>query len=226
MRFDYTYLLFMLPAVILAAWAQFNVKRTFDKYSQTAMGSTLTGADAARKILDANGLQNIAVEQIEGDLNDHYDPKAGVIRLSTPVYAQNSVAAIGVAAHEAGHAVQYAKGYAPIKMRNGILPFAQLGSSISYPIILVGLIMQNGIYVNIGIILFSAVALFQLVTLPVEYNASARAVEALADGGYTSTDEELGVKKVLNAAALTYVAALLTTILMLLRFVLLSRRRD
>ena len=227
MYIDPYYFILVLPAMVLALWAQARVKTTFNKYSRVSTASGLTGAEAARRILNANGLGNVAVEHISGDLTDHYDPKANVIRLSDKVYNTASVAAVGVAAHEAGHAVQYATGYFPIKIRSAIIPITQIGSNLSMPLIILGLLFSSGNLITIGLVLFSTVALFQLVTLPVEFNASARAVATLSSSGYVSGEEERGVKSVLTAAALTYVAALFVALANLLRLVLLfGNRRD
>lgn len=227
MYIDPYYFILVLPAMVLALWAQARVKTTFNKYSRVSTASGLTGAEAARRILNANGLGNVAVEHISGDLTDHYDPKANVIRLSDKVYNTASVAAVGVAAHEAGHAVQYATGYFPIKIRSAIIPITQIGSNLSMPLIILGLLFSSGNLITIGLVLFSTVALFQLVTLPVEFNASARAVAMLSSSGYVSGEEERGVKSVLTAAALTYVAALFVALANLLRLILLfGNRRD
>lgn len=227
MYIDPYYFILVLPAMVLALWAQARVKTTFNKYSRVSTASGLTGAEAARRILNANGLGNVAVEHVSGDLTDHYDPKANVIRLSDKVYNTASVAAVGVAAHEAGHAVQYATGYFPIKIRSAIIPITQIGSNLSMPLIILGLLFSSGNLITIGLVLFSTVALFQLVTLPVEFNASARAVATLSSSGYVSGEEERGVKSVLTAAALTYVAALFVALANLLRLVLLfGNRRD
>ena len=225
---DRYYIMLVIPAMLLALWAQLRVKSTFSKYSRVRTGGGLTGAEAARSILDSNGLQNVGIERIAGELTDHYDPKTNVIRLSDNVYNSATVAAVGVAAHEAGHAVQYAVGYFPIKVRSAIIPITQIGSNLSMPLIILGFILSMEPLVNIGLVLFATVALFQLVTLPVEFNASARAVATLSNGGYVSGEEERGVKSVLTAAALTYVAALFVALANLLRMVLLfgSRRDD
>ena len=182
--------------------------------------------EVVRQILDKNGLSHVRIERIAGELTDHFDPRAQVIRLSDSVYGDSSVASIGVAAHEAGHAVQHATGYVPIRLRNAVLPVANFGSRLSVPLILLGLILSMQSLVEIGILLFSFVLLFQLITLPVEFNASRRAIRTLDEGGILAGAELTGAKKVLGAAAMTYVAAALTTAMQLLRLVLLSRRRD
>ncbi len=225
--FDSTYLMLALPAFIFAIWAQFSVNSTFKKFSKERMYSGMTGAQAARAILDGHGLHNVRVEHIPGKLSDHFDPRDNVIRLSDAVYGESSVAAVGVAAHEAGHAIQHADSYAPIRIREAIIPVTQIGSTLSMPLVFLGLIFPSfESLITVGIILFSFVTFFQLVTLPVEFNASSRAVKILADGNYVNDEEKRGVKKVLGAAAMTYVAALATSLVSLLRLVLLARRND
>lgn len=224
---DMTYVIFVLPALLLAMWAQTKVSTTFNRYSKVTTQNGLTGHDAARKILDANGLHSVRIERVAGNLTDHYDPKANVIRLSDSVYGQNSVGAVGVAAHEAGHAVQHSEGYTPIKIRNSIIPAANIGSYLAFPLALLGILFTSDFLINAGIILFSAVVLFQLVTLPVEFNASNRAVTVLGGDGMLSNQEVRGVKKVLSAAAMTYVAAAATAVMNLVRLlVLTNRNRD
>ena len=225
MIFDPMYLLFMLPGLLLSIWAQFKVKSSFKKYSKVNSERRLTGREAARMILDQNGMRDVEVEKIAGNLTDHYDPRQNVIRLSDPVYDSASIAAVGIAAHEAGHAVQHKTGYAFIKLRMSIIPICNLGSSLAPWLIILGLWMQILELYWAGIIAFSLVALFQLVTLPVEFNASKRAVLILESNGTLSANELHGTKKVLSAAALTYVAALLTSLLQILYFVLRARRR-
>lgn len=225
--FDSYYFILVVPALILAMWAQTKVKTTFNKYSKVPTVGRMTGYESARRILDANGLRHVQIEHISGELTDHFDPTKNVIRLSDKVYSSATVAAVGVAAHEAGHAVQYATNYAPIKLRAAVIPITQFGSSLSMPLILVGFLMGADFLVNFGLILFATVALFQLITLPVEFNASSRAVKALSMGGSISDEELNGVKNVLGAAALTYVAALVVSLANLLRLVMLyGRRRD
>ena len=224
MYLDMTYVYFVLPALLLAMWAQIRVTTTFNRYSKVATGRGLTGFEAARKILDANGLHSVKIEHVGGNLTDHYDPKANVIRLSDNVYGSNSVGAVGVAAHEAGHAVQHSEGYVPIKVRNSVVPAANIGSNLAFPLALLGILMANDLLINAGIILFSAVVLFQLVTLPVEFNASKRAVAVLGGDAMLSRQEVHGVKKVLSAAAMTYVAAAATAIMNLVRLVVLANR--
>ena len=226
--FDITYIIFVLPAIILSLWASANVNSTFNKYKKFANSRGLTGADVARKILDMNGLYNVKVERIAGNLTDHFDPKAIVIRLSDATHSSNSVAAIGVAAHEAGHAVQYATGYTPIKFRNAIVPVTQISSYLAWPLVLIGLVLNSPALAEFGIILFSCVVLFQIVTLPVEFNASRRAIQTLNNNYILEGDELFGAKKVLKAAALTYVAAAAVAIGQLLRLLVLTggRNRD
>ena len=227
MFFDVYYLILVVPAFIFALWAQSRVNSTFNRYSKERTYSGMTGYESARRILDANGLRHVAIERISGHLTDHYDPRTNVIRLSDSVYNANTVAAVGVAAHEAGHAVQYACNYAPIKIRAAIIPVTQLGSTISMPLVIIGFFMGAQPLVNLGLLLFATVTVFQLVTLPVEFNASRRAVEALEMGGSVGDEELRGVKKVLGAAAMTYVAALAVSLANLLRLVLLfGGRRD
>ncbi|MEG1783151.1 MAG: zinc metallopeptidase, partial [Oscillospiraceae bacterium] len=186
MFFDYYYLILVVPAMFFAMWAQGQVKSTFNTYSRVGTRSGMTGFEAARRILDANGLRNVSIERVAGELTDHYDPSVNIIRLSEKVYASSSVAAIGVAAHEAGHAVQYAQGYAPIKVRAAIIPVTQIGSKMAFPIVLLGALFGRGNLINVGLLLFATVTVFQLVTLPVEFNASSRAVQALSMCGSIS----------------------------------------
>lgn len=226
MYFDYSYLLLIVPALIITIIAQARVSSTFNKYSAVANARGLTGAQVAQQVLEGNGVSGVSVERVSGSLTDHYDPQTNVIRLSDSVYDKVTVAAAGVAAHEAGHAVQYATNYAPIKWRMAIVPITNIGSSLSIPLILIGLLLSFPVLVYIGIALFSFMVLFQLVTLPVEYNASNRAMRALENSHLMSDDEMVGVKKVLRAAGLTYVAALLTSIANLARMLLLTRRRN
>ena len=226
--FDIYYLILVVPAMIFAMWAQAKVKSTFNEYSRVTTYSRMTGFEAARRILDANGLRHVAIERVSGSLTDHYDPKSNVIRLSDSVYGSPSVAAIGVAAHEAGHAVQYAVGYAPVKIRTAIIPVCQIGSNLSWPLIFLGLVMGHSSLINLGLILFATVSVFQFVTLPVELNASNRAVEALSMSGSITDSELFGVEKVLQAAAMTYVAALAVSLANLFRLIIRfgGRNRD
>lgn len=222
------YLLFMLPALLLGLWAQMLVKTRFNKFSKVASKRGLTGAEAARAVLNAGGVYNVPIGRVSGNLTDHYDPKNNSISLSDSVYGSNSIAAIGVAAHEAGHALQYANNYSPIKFRMALVPICNIGSRIGPLLIVIGCLMTYAaskasaslgltIYM-VGLILFSAVALFQLVTLPVELNASNRAIKALESGNLLDSTELSGAKKVLKAAALTYIAALVTSIMQVLYY--------
>lgn len=226
--FDPTYILVII-GVILSLAASARVKSTFAKYSRVRSLSGITGAEAAERILHRSGIYDVSIERAEGQLTDHYDPRKKVLRLSDPVYSSNSIAAIGVAAHECGHAIQHQNSYAPLKIRSALVPVANFGSAIAWPIILIGLFLTGSqTLIDIGIILFSTAVLFQLVTLPVEFNASRRAVLQLGEAGILHNEEIKQSKKVLNAAALTYVAAAAATILQLLRLILLfgGRRRD
>ncbi len=217
-------MIILIPAIIFSLIAQGMVKSAFSKYSRVRNSRGFTGADAARAILDENGLSNVRIERVSGELTDHYDPRTNVIRLSDSVYGNDSVAAVGVAAHEAGHAVQYAVNYAPIKLRNGIIPITQIGSSLSTPLVLFGLIFSWDLLITAGILLFCAVVFFQAVTLPVEFNASSRALRILREGNFLEEDEMRGAKSVLTAAALTYVAALVSALLSLARLLLIRNR--
>ena len=223
---DPTYVL-VIFALILSMIASFGVNVTFNKYKKQRTQRGITGADAARRVLDMNGLQHIKIERISGNLTDHFDPRAGVIRLSDATYDDDSVAAVGVAAHEAGHAVQHAVGYAPIKVRNSIIPVVNIGNALSMPLFILGLILGMTGLAYLGVILFSFTLVFQLVTLPVEFNASRRAIAILDESMMLYEDEIRPAKKVLKAAAMTYVAAVAATALQLLRFLLiLGGRRD
>lgn len=224
---DYWYIVFVIPPMLLAMWASFNVNSTYKKYSRVLTSRGMTGYDSARRILDKNGLYNVKIEHISGNLTDHFDPRTNVVRLSDSVYDSTSVAAVGVAAHEAGHAVQYAENYMPMKIRGAILPAASIGSSAGFYLAILGIVFSFNLLTYVGIGLFMAVVAFQLVTLPVEFNASQRAIASL-ENGVLRDDELAGSRKVLRAAALTYVAALLTAIGNLLRLLALasSRRRD
>lgn len=223
---DPTYIL-VIFALVLSMIASFGVNSTFNKYKKQKTARGITGAEAARRVLDMNGLQNIKIEHISGNLTDHFDPRAGVIRLSDATYNDTSVAAVGVAAHEAGHAVQHAVGYTPIKVRNSIVPIVNIGNALSMPLFLIGLLLNMMGLAYLGVILFSLTLVFQLVTLPVEFNASRRAISIL-DSSMLLYEDEIGpAKKVLRAAAMTYVAAVAATALQLLRFLLIiGGRRD
>lgn len=212
------YLIFILPALILSIYAQFKVKSTFSRYSEVRSARGITGRDVADNLLRNNGINNVSVEAIRGSLTDNYDPSAHVLRLSETVYGNNSIAAIGVAAHEVGHAIQHQQGYKPMEIRQSIVPVTNFASTASFPILLIGLIFANTNLIMVGILLFSAVVLFHLVTLPVEFNASNRAVAQLSQLGLIGGEEVPMVKKVLGAAALTYVAAALSSIANLLYY--------
>ena len=229
--YDWTYIVLVLPFVLLSLLASASVKSTFQKYSKVFSRRGLTGAQAAERVLRANGVTNVRIEQISGELTDHYDPRTNVIRLSDSVFGSTSVAAIGVACHEAGHAVQYAQSYGPIKLRAAIIPITNLGSKLAMPLILVGLLLEflggiSNIFVAAGVICFSLSLVFQLVTLPVEFNASHRAIAAIDQGNILYDDELSGAKKTLRAAAMTYVAATALALMQLLRLVLLFSRRS
>lgn len=227
--FDSTYLLVLIGAV-LCIWAQMRVKSTYKKYARVRSRSGMTGAQAAQRILQLSGIYDVRIEHVRGELTDHYDPSGKVLRLSDSVYGSDSIAAIGVAAHECGHAVQHDKGYAPLNFRTALVPVANIGSRIGIPIIILGAVLSmNQPLIHIGIWIFALAVLFQLVTLPVEYNASGRALAMLGNYGMLAQDEVKGCRKVLSAAALTYVAAAATAVLQLLRLILLfggGRRRD
>lgn len=218
-------LLIILAAFILGLIARSRVNSTFTRYSKVRNGLGLTGAAMARNILDNYGLANVNVEQVQGRLTDHYDPRTGTLRLSGDVYSGDSVAAIGIAAHEAGHAVQHAMGYAPIKFRNALVPVANLGSKLLFPLIFGGFLLRMGNLITIGAILYAGVLLFQLVTLPVEFNASARAVNWLEKNRGLAPNDVQGVKKILRAAALTYVASALAALGQMVWLLLAGRRR-
>ncbi len=225
MFFDETYLI-LIPAMIFALFAQINVKSTFNKYSQKNNARGLTGAEIARQILDANGLYNVRIEHISGSLTDHFSPNENVVRLSDDVYGKSTIASAGVAAHEVGHAIQHSVGYAPIKIRNAIIPVTQIGSSISMPIFIIGIALSFKPLVTAGILLFSAVVFFQLITLPVEFNASRRALNTLESKNILEGDELKGSAKVLRAAAMTYLAGLFSSLASLIRLIAISNRRD
>lgn len=232
--FDYTYILFMIPCIIISLICQVRVKTAFSKYGSIPNSRGMTGAQAAEYVLRQNGVTDVHIECVKGKLTDHYDPRNNVIRLSEAVYNVNSVAAVGVAAHEAGHAVQTAKNYTPNKIRGAILPVARIGSSISWILIMLGFLFAYrsssnpaGMYLLYGgIILFSASVLFTIVTLPVEFDASRRALKCIREGNLLREDEYKGAKSVLTAAAMTYVASAVTAIMQLLRLLLIVNRRD
>ncbi len=224
---DWTYLVLVMPAVIFAMIASAKVNTTFNKYKSLRTRSNISGYDSARMILDKNGLYDVTIERVAGDLTDHYDPKSRVIRLSDATYASTSPAAVGVAAHEAGHAVQHAREYTPIKIRSAIIPVTNIGSMLTMPLILIGFLVSFQPLVTLGIAFFAMSTLFQLVTLPVEFDASKRAMAALRESGRMDSEELDASKKVLSAAAMTYVAALAVSLMQLLRLILIfGKRRD
>ena len=230
---DWTYIILVLPAMIFSIWASIKVNSTFDKYSKVKSAYGVTGARAARRLLDENGLQHVKIERISGKLTDHFDPRDNVIRLSASTHDNTSPAAIGVAMHEAGHAIQHAQQYAPIKLRQAIIPMTSIGSKLAIPLIIIGTILsafsaqsELGMYCAIaGVVLFGFCVLFQLVTLPVEFNASRRALAVIEDTELLDSEETSKAKKVLSAAAMTYVASLFVSLANLLRFILLFGRR-
>lgn len=223
--FDQYYIMFVIPALIIVTLAQMNVSSAFNKYSKLNNSRGFTGYDIARRILDQNGLYSVRIERVAGSLTDHFDPSASVVRLSDAVYNSRSVAAIGVAAHEVGHAIQHNVGYAPIKIRTAIVPITQLGSTLAWPLAIAGIVLSVEPLITIGIWLFVAVVVFQLVTLPVEFNASARALKTIREDMILEGAEYDGAKRMLQAAALTYVAALLMAIANLLRLLALANNR-
>jgi Zn-dependent membrane protease YugP len=230
--FDLTYVILVLPCLILSLWASFNVKSTFKRYSNQYSSRRITGAQAAQRVLSANGVTNVRIERISGKLTDHFDPRSNVIRLSDDVYDSTSTAAIGVACHEAGHAVQYAQSYGPIKFRAAIIPITNIGCHLSMPLIILGLILSSMGYMStffiyLGIAFFGLSVLFQFVTLPVELNASRRAMRAISDVNILNDEEQRGARKTLTAAALTYVAATAVALMQLLRLILIfGGRKD
>jgi len=227
--FDWTYVYIVLPCLLLAMFASAKVNSTFKRYSKQISARGITGHEAAMRVLRSNGVTNVSIERVAGNLTDHYDPKANVIRLSAPVYDSASTAAIGVACHEAGHAVQYAENYAPIKLRAAIIPVTNIGSKLALPLILLGVLFGSSYtLIYLGIAMFALSLVFQLVTLPVEFNASRRAMEAIENTEILSAQELKGARKTLTAAAMTYVAAVAVSAAQLLRLILLfgGRRRN
>ena len=222
--FDYS-MLILIPAIIFSLYAQTKIQATFNKYMKVYTTNGLTGSEAARRILDRNGLYDIPVEVTTGRLSDHYDPSSRTLRLSKDVYYGNTVSSVGVAAHEAGHAIQHGTGYAPLSVRNSLVPVANIGSNLSWVLLVLGIIFSFPMLVSVGIYMFCAVVAFQIITLPVEYNASHRAIEQLEGGGMLYGGDLKGARSVLNAAALTYVAAAIRAIAQLLRLLLISRNR-
>ena len=234
MYFDWTYLVLVLPCVILSMWASSNVNSTFRKYANQLSIRRITGAEAAQRVLSANGVRGVRIERVSGNLTDHFDPRANVIRLSDSVYSSTSTAAIGVACHEAGHAVQYAQQYAPIKLRAAVIPITNIGSKLAMPLILLGVLFSSFAemsysLVYLGIACFGLSLVFQLITLPVEFNASRRAMQAIESAAILTEEEQHGARKTLTAAALTYVAATAVALMQLLRLIMIfggRRRRD
>lgn len=233
--FDWTYLVIVLPCLILSMWASRSVNATFNRYSKVLSRRGLTGAEAAQRVLAANGVRGVQIQRVSGNLTDHFDPRTNVIRLSDSVYNSTSVASIGVACHEAGHAVQYACDYAPIKLRAAIIPVTNIGSKLAIPLILAGIVFSslgNFSYglVYAGILCFSLSLVFQLVTLPVEFNASRRAIQTIESANLLTEEEQRGAKKTLKAAAMTYVAATAVALAQLVRLIILyggrGRRKD
>lgn len=226
---DYWYIVLVLPAMIISIWAQYKVKSSYKKFSKVLNSRHITGAQAAQAVLSYYGIMDVTIRETGGNLTDNFNPKNKVISLSRSVFSGTSVAAVGVACHEAGHAAQHAEGYVPIKIRNSILPVCQLGSTLGIPLAIVGYFLGFGLLVNVGLLLYAAVFVFQLVTLPVEFNASRRAIDVIEETGLLIGEESDGAKKVLKAAAMTYVAAMLTSLANLLRFIIKltanSRRR-
>ncbi len=225
--YDWTYIVFMLPALILSIVCSISVKSRFSKYSKIQNSRRITGAEAAHAVLSAHGITNVRIEQVSGSLTDHFDPRTNTIRLSDSVYGSASVAAVGVACHEAGHAVQHAEGYVPNKIRSAILPAANIGSRFSWILIIIGMILpvKFSFVITIGIVLFSMAVLFTLVTLPVEFNASSRALKTIKEVRLLNDEEYKGAKSTLSAAAMTYVASAATAVLQLLRLLLIANRR-
>ena len=222
--FDSLYLYLVVPAIIIALWSQIKVKTTFSKYS--AYRTDISGADAARRVLELNGVHGVKIERVSGNLTDHYDPRTNTIRLSQSVCDSYSISAVGVAAHEAGHAVQYAKGYFPIKLRSVILPVCNLGSQLSLPLLIIGLIFNFYFLVKLGVLFFCGALIFQLITLPVEFNASSRAITSLKNGAVLLADNDIKyTKKVLTAAAMTYIAAALVSLAQLIRLIAITNKR-
>lgn len=227
MFFDSSFLM-LIPALLLVMWAQFRVKSTFNKFSKVNASSGLTGAEVAKRLLQDGGLPNVKIEEVGGNLTDHYDPRTKVLRLSDPISKSTSVAALGIAAHEVGHALQHKQAFGAFQLRQSIVPVANIGSTLSMPLFIIGMFMGAGgtFLMNLGIWLFAAAVLFQFVTLPVEFNASSRALALLQSRGYLVEKEVGEAKQVLNAAALTYVAATAMAVMQLLRLVLLRDSRD
>ena len=225
--YDYYYIILVIPAMLLAAFAQFKVKSTYNKFSKIDNSRRITGAYAAQAVLTHYGIRDVRIEHVSGNLTDHFDPKTKVIRLSDGVYNGTSVAAVGIACHEAGHAAQHAEDYKPIKIRNSLIPVCNIGSSLGIPLAIAGYFFGFDMLITVGLLLYSAIMIFQLVTLPVEFNASKRAINVIDETRLLADDEIGGAKKVLSAAAMTYVASMIVAVANLLRLVLrFSRKRD
>lgn len=225
--YDYYYIILVIPAMILALVAQVKVKSTYNKFAKVGNTRGITGAYAAQAVLTHYGIRDVRIEQVSGKLSDHYDPKAKVIRLSTEVYGGSSIAAVGIACHEAGHAAQHAENYAPIKVRNSLVPVCNIGSTLGIPLALLGYFLGFEPLITVGLLLYAAIMVFHLVTLPVEFNASRRAIKVIDETGLLYDDETSGAKKVLKAAAMTYVASLIVALANLLRLILrFNKRRD
>lgn len=222
---DYYYIILVIPAMLLAVWAQFKVKSTYNKFSKVSNSKGITGAYAAQAVLTHYGITDVRIEQVSGKLTDHYDPKSKVIRLSEGVYGSSTIAAVGIACHEAGHAAQHAQDYAPIKIRNSLVPVCNIGSSLGIPLALLGYFLGFEPLITIGLLLYAVIALFHVITLPVELNASRRAIKVIDDTGLLQDDEQSGAKKVLTSAAMTYVASMLVAIANLLRLILRFNNR-
>ena len=223
--FDSTMLL-LIPCILLALYAQWKVRRTYGEFSQVASAAGISGAETARRLLRENGIYDVAVEEVEGVLSDHYDPRDKVVRLSTGIFRGHHLAGLAVAAHEVGHALQHARGYMPLNLRHSFLPVANIGSTAAFPLFLIGFFFNQGFLMDVGIALFAAVLAFQVITLPVEFNASSRAMAQLVDGRYLAPQEGVLARRVLNAAALTYVAAAATSLMHLVRLLILRGDRD
>ena len=223
--FDSTMLL-LVPCILLALYAQWKVRKTYGEFSQVASAAGISGAETARRLLRENGIYDVAVEEVDGVLSDHYDPRDKVVRLSTGIFRGHHLAGLAVAAHEVGHALQHAGGYMPLNLRHSFLPVANIGSTAAFPLFLIGFFFNQGFLMDIGIALFAAVLAFQVITLPVEFNASSRAMAQLVDGRYLAPQEGVLARRVLNAAALTYVAAAATSLMHLVRLLILRGDRD
>lgn len=223
---DYYYIVLVLPAVLIALFAQVKVKSAYSKYSRIGNSRGITGAQAARMILDSHGLQHVQITVIPGEMTDNFNPRTNIVSLSQGVYNSTSIASIGIAAHEVGHAIQHSENYVPNKIRSALVPVTNFGSSISVFMIILGLVLGFSVLAYLGVILYSTAALFQLVTLPVEFNASSRAMKHIREMGIANEADAKGVRKVLSAAAMTYVAALLTSVAQLVRLLLIVNRRS